>query len=298
MQNVSVVRKAVGRSLSLFMMLAICMMMLGSTSAFALSSGSGKVDAKAGTMTITIPSQDTEGATKFADSLKGVTPLEVKPGQEFKSSNAGAIATITGNTVTFNYSDFEKATSRSQKAAMAGFVNALQSSGISDQSQQALVDQMQASSPDVSRLLIPLVMDSTSADLYTAMKWLAPILPFVRIIFGVGAILISLFLIGSTILDIIYIGLPFFRERMTSGKDGGGGGGKPGMITMDAYSVVQEVESSIGGNGGYKNAYLLYFKRRVFTYVLVGFCLLYLVVGELGGLIGWIMQIGTGILPA
>lgn len=300
MHNGTTVRKAAKRTSFMLMLLMVCVMMMGAGSAFA-SGGlgtTGTTNVADGTTTIVVPSQDSTALSELGSTLKtatGALTLEAKPKQQLKSTE---LLTISNNGVVFNYADFEKSTNRSQKSTMKAFVTALQDSTVSEQTQQSIIDQMQATSPDVARLLIPMVMDSTSADLYTAMKWLAPILPFVRILFGVGAILISLFLVGSTILDIIYIGLPFFRERISSGKDGGGGGGKPGMITMDAYSVVQEVESSIGGNGGYKNAYLLYFKRRAFSYILIGFCLLYLVVGELGGLIGWIMQIGTGVLPA
>lgn len=199
----------------------------------------------------------------------------------------------------FNATFFEKATNDSRKTALKQFVENLQLSGMTEQSQQRVFDQMQAGNKEINRVLIPMVMDSSSADLYGAMRVVAPFLPFVRVVFGIGAILITLFLVGSTILDLVFIGLPIARESMSKGKDGASGG-KPGFISTDAQSVINETESNVGssGGGGYKNAYILYFKRRALTYIVLAFCLLYLVVGELGGLIAWLMSLGDGVVAA
>src|SRR5690606_7399930 len=133
------------------------------------------------------------------------------------------------------------------------------------------------------------------ADLYTAMKWIAPLLPIVRVIFGIGALLITLLLIGTTIVDMAFIGLPIAREQLQTRQDEKGGGKIP-FVSSDAVSVVRDVESSLESSRSYKNVYLLYFKRRVLTYIILSICLLYLVVGELGGLIAWLLKLGSGVV--
>lgn len=208
---------------------------------------------------------------------------------------SGTLLSINGNVLTFNEEVYAEATEKSKKKAMKAFVSSLQESGVSDQGQQDVIDKMSANSPDVKRMLIPLVMDSTSADLYTAMKWVNPVLPIVRLVFGIGAIVVSLMLIGSTILDLVFIGIPWARENMNNKADQKGGDKVP-FVSADAISVIKESESALDSSGGYKNAYLMYFKRRVLTYIIISICLLYLVVGELGGLIAWLMGLGDGVV--
>lgn len=194
----------------------------------------------------------------------------------------------------FRLGNFQSATDGSRLRALEIFVSTLQESRVSAQTQQNIIDTMSAMDRDVSFLLIPIVMESTKADVYTAMKWVSPLLGIIRVIFGLGAIVISVFLIASTILDLVFIGLPFARERILD-RSQEKGKTKPLFITTDAMSVIQEVESSLNSSGSYKNAYLLYFKRRFVTYIILSICLLYLVLGELSGFISWLLKLGSGV---
>jgi hypothetical protein len=200
-----------------------------------------------------------------------------------------------GTVMRFSKNAFDHATESSKKRAMSIFIKGLQDSQVAPQTQQTLIDKLNGTSSNVSRMLIPLVMDTTSADIYTAMKWVKPILPIVRIAFGVGAIVVTLLLIASTIADLCFIGLPIARENIQSKGDQSKGGKIP-FISADAMSVVKESEAALDSSGGYKNAYLMYFKRRVLTYIILSICLLYLVVGELGGLISWLLSLGSGVV--
>lgn len=220
-------------------------------------------------------------------TLKPTTPVDIGTGNK-------TLISYSNNTLTFNTQAFEYATEDTKKQAMDAFVRALQNSSVTPQGQQAVIDTLSNSNRDVSRMLIPLVMDSTSADIYTAMKWVNPILPVIRVIFGIGTIIISITLIASTIVDLCFIGLPVMRESMQSKADGKGG--KVPFVSADAVAVVKEVESSLDSSGGYKNAYVIYFKRRVLTYIILSICILYLVVGELGGLIAWLLSLGDGVV--
>lgn len=190
---------------------------------------------------------------------------------------------------------FQAATSESRYKALQTFVSALQESRVSPQTQQNIMDTMTSMNHDVSEMLIPIVMETTTADVYTAMRWVAPILPILRVILGVGAIVITILLVGVTIIDLVYIGLPIARESMTDRSEKKGKR-KPSFVSDDAFVVVREVEASLETTNSYKNAYLLYFKKRLLTYFILSICLLYLVAGELGGLIAWLLSLGKGVV--
>ena len=263
------------------------------------SAGSSKQSTKASDGTGQVPLVLPTGDQAILQKVIGLQSAELTIDPQKAGGKTGTEKLFSGSN--FNASGFEKATSDSREIALKQFVDNIQVSGMSDQSQQRVFDQMQSSNKEINRVLVPMVMDSTSADLYSAMRVVAPFLPAVRIAFGVGAILITLLLVGSTIVDLVFIGLPVAREAMSKGKDGGGGGSKPSFVTADAQSVINETESNVGSSGGgngYKNAYILYFKRRAITYIVLAFILLYLVVGELGGLISWLMSLGDGIVAA
>lgn len=282
------------RKVTVTMLLTLLLpMVLGAITAFADATKVG----------VSLTKQDGTAMSKVFDNANGklgidnsgVLKVTLQPTAPENGGTEQTLLSYDSNKVTFNQTNFDNATPDSRKKVMSAYVQALQESAVSKQGQQSVIDGLSASSKDVSTMLIPMVMDSTSADLYTAMKWVNPILPIVRVIFGVGAICISIFLIGSTIVDLCFIGLPIAREALQNKGDQKGSGKVP-FVSADAMSVIKESESSLDSSGGYKNAYLIYFKRRVLTYIIIAVCLLYLIVGELGGLISWLLSLGSGIV--
>ena len=200
--------------------------------------------------------------------------------------------TSTGTAV-INIDSFKYSTDSSRRMALQNYVEDLQASGMSEQGQQAIINSMQDGNSQIKAQLIPILMSSTSADIYTAMKWAEPFMPIVRILLGFGAIIVTILLVLSTVFDLVFIGLPLARESVMNNDNGKG---KPSFISADAYSVIKETESSTDSSGGYKNAYIVYFKRRAITYVILSVCLLYLVAGEMSVLISWLMGLAEGIV--
>lgn len=241
---------------------------------------------------IDIPPADRDNFNKAYKNMQDDSKFKLLPKAGTEGSEKEIIS-FEGSTVYFEKDAFKDATDKSRKDALTVVVDNLQDSGVDEQTQQNIFDQMGAINKDVSALLIPMIFDKTNADIFTAYKWLAPSLVVVRIIFGVGAIAIVFVLIASTIMDLAYIGLPMMREL---GNKEGGGESKPFGVSYDAISTVKETESSLGSSGKYKNAYVTYFGRRATTYIVLAISLLYLVVGELGGLIGKLMSLGSGIV--
>jgi hypothetical protein len=287
------------RKFSISVLFVMCMMMvLGVTSVFAAydattqkSISLTETDIK-GMDVLFSDKAETEGFMK-TDNKKLELEFKANSGNT-NTGHAADIVTYGDKKLYFNQKNFTDATEKSKKEALGNFVRGLQKSTVSDQTQQKIFDDMSAADDNVSRMLIPLVMDSTTADLYTAMKWVSPFLPIVRLVFGIGAFCIFLFLMGSTIVDLAFIGLPIARESLQN--KGEQKGGKIPFVSSDAMSVIKETESALDSSGGYKNAYLIYFKRRALTYIILSVCVLYLVVGELGGLIGWLLSLGSGVV--
>jgi hypothetical protein len=118
-------------------------------------------------------------------------------------------------------------------------------------------------------------------------------MPIFRVGLGIGAIVIMLALMLSTVVDLVYIGIPIFQEKVNESSDKNHGKRK-WFISHDATSVVKETGSD---TGAYQNPYLLYFKRRVFTWIILSICILYLVMGELGQVVAWLLHLGSGVLP-
>ncbi len=197
----------------------------------------------------------------------------------------------SNNKFEFYQDAFKKSNQKQAKNALKAFINELKDSSLTLDTQQDIMTQIQESDSDVAAIMIPMIFDESKADLFTAYKWLYPLLSILRVVFGIGSILIILLLFGSTIMDLVYIGLPVWRESQAEKS----GSKNPFGVSYEAMKTVKEVEKNMG-EGSYQNAYVLYFKRRALTYVVLAICLLYLIVGEIGGLVTWVLNLAGGIV--
>lgn len=243
-----------------------------------------------GKVPITIPQSDQKAMEDVAKKVgEKQEKLQAKNPSDSDGLN-GTLFDVSKEKITFDSNSFGRASEKSAKQNMKVFTDALKESQVSTETQQYIFDAITGNSPDASVILIPMLMDSTKADIYSAMRIVDPFLGFMRVVFGIGAIVIVLLLATSTIVDLCYIGLP-----MTRGEDDGKS--KIPFVSVDAESVVKEVASSVGGGDGkYKNPYIMYFKRRALTYIILAICLLYLVAGELGGVISWFLNLASGLV--
>lgn len=256
-------------------------------------------DASAMTGVITQTAQNLNGSvTTYVPVVPDPQKLQVSGGVQ-PAKDTELLYMGASNTLEFNVTAWQDATSQSQTAALTDFIKAMQQSSVSQQGQQDVINQMEAQDNSIQQMLIPIIMQGTSANLYTAMRVVAPFLPAVNLILGIGAFAIMLFLMLSTVVDLSFIGLPIFRESINRRSDDRNGGGtRIPFVSHDAVSVVNETELDVGSAGGYKNVYLLYFKRRVITYIILSICILYLVVGELGGVVAWLLHMVNGTLAS
>lgn len=242
---------------------------------------------------VTVQGKD---VTKLAN-LVNSGPMQEKygfdPSGKFKCTGAdGTMIEIieidtAGKNIIFYEDNFESADVGDRKKALDNFVDACNEADISDTTAQNINEKFTEANATVGSSMMGLLLDNVGADLFTAMKWISPMLKFLRVLIGVGCIVIILLLVFSTVMDCVYIGLPMWREHAE--KDGVQ---KPFGVSMEAISTVKEVEGDTGGK--YKNPYVVYIRRRATTYFVLALCILYLIAGELSGLIAGLLSMVEG----
>lgn len=203
------------------------------------------------------------------------------------------LLTIKEGTITVNPPAFKNCKDSDVSKAMKLFVDGLTNSGGNPDTIQQIMRDIQDTDTSVSAVMLPLIFQSTKGDMYQAYKITSPFLNILSIVLGVGAVILILLLLFSTVMDLAYIGLPVWREAQ-QGKDGGKK--HPFGVSYEALTTVTEVEKGLGGgDGSYRNAYILYFRRRALTYIILAICIMYLICGGLSGIIGFVLSLVSGI---
>lgn len=200
---------------------------------------------------------------------------------------------IQKGSITVYPSAFKSCKDSDVSKAMKLFVDGLTNSGGNPDTIQQIMRDIQDTDTSVSAVMLPLIFQSTKGDMYQAYKITSPFLNILSIVLGVGAVILILLLLFSTVMDLAYIGLPVWREAQ-QGKDGGKK--HPFGVSYEALTTVTEVEKGLGGgDGSYRNAYILYFRRRALTYIILAICIMYLICGGLSGIIGFVLSLVSGI---
>lgn len=204
---------------------------------------------------------------------------------------------VSGNTITFNADEFERMEADEQKRAMSDLSEWLSDAQMTNESKQAIQEEVRKSSSKAGNMMIPVIFEGTQADLLSAYKIFQPFQGPLGIVLGIGVIVITVLLMASTVMDLVYIGVPVARNYLTvkTEERTGNSMNKPWGITNDAFSAINETEATLqGGDGKYKNAYTIYFKRRAFTYIILAICILYLLSGQIVGIISWLLNLVSG----
>ena len=208
----------------------------------------------------------------------------------------GVFYTIIGEnensfTVSFDNETFAEMTQDEQKKATQEMVATYSSWGLSTDATSKFSSAItNAKELPYSNADAVAALFNQGADINGAMAWFAPFQGAVGLVLGVLVVLLMVLLIASTVLDLVYIGLPTARMAMTS-KASDKGQETPFGISSDALRIVNEKEQ--GSDGG--NVYLKYFKSRILTYIILAVCILYLVSGQIGTLIGGLLDMVSGI---
>ena len=177
---------------------------------------------------------------------------------------------------------------------MKTFVDCLDATPASDDAVKEFMQTFEDTDRSVSSVMLPMVFRETKANIYEAYKIVEPFLDVLNIVLGVGCVALILLLMFSTVMDLAYIGLPVWREAQEAKN---GAKKHPFGVSYEALRTVEETEKNLGGGDGeYKNAYLLYFKRRALTYIILAICIMYLICGGLSGIIAFVLSLTGGIV--
>lgn len=153
--------------------------------------------------------------------------------------------------------------------------------------------------------LIESLMAETKPDFASANRIYQPMSGVVGTILGVISILMMA-LLGITMAnDLAYIVIPMYQLFLDGDGEGGAGGQNGGkgiakIVSQEARNAVKAAGND-GGSGGQqgssnKLAVSVYFKHRWKSLVVLGLCLLYLVQGQIWGLVSWIINLVSGFV--
>lgn len=232
------------------------------------------------------------GSMMNSNSENGVDAFDVTV-----DGQTSHLFSVENNIFTINSAVWNKLDNAKKVEYMGDFVDKMaEIDGIDENALNEFMTDIQESDNSVGTIMLPLIFKSTRADLYGAYKAVKPFLDIFSWILGIGAVALIIILLGSTVLDLAYIGLPVWREAQ-AGKEGGNGK-HPFGVSYEALRTVNEIEQGFGGSGGgeYKNGYLLYLKRRALTYIILAVCIMYLICGGLSGVIAWVLSLTTGLV--
>lgn len=247
----------------------------------------------------------------FAGNSTGDPDEELKDGVQKEFSNSGGYGDKTyeksgggyyaGSSIFDENNDideekFNELTSDAQTEFVEDFAGACNnvndgSENVTDETVDNWWKQLQKKKGMGSKFLSEVLSD-TKPDFVTAKKWYKPFSGPIGTLLAFGSI-IALALIGLVMVaDILYITIPPIRLFV---DDSGQEGKLPisKIFSHAAISAVRTVED--GGDGKNKHALGIYFKSRVIELIILGICLLYLVQGEIYKVVGWVLDLLSGI---
>lgn len=241
-----------------------------------IKSAMGKANARAGQTNDQAYAKEDGGASALVVEIEGLE-------YEFM--------TILGDTVYVDKKVWKDAGNATIADVYQEFVDALIEVEADPDAVQSFMDSFGAADSSLGTTMLLITFNAVQPDLYKAYKIMEPFLNILNVVLGIGCVVLILILMGSTVMDLAYIGLPVWREAQDSkGKK------NPFGVSYEALRTVQEVEKGLGGGDGeYRNAYMLYFKRRALTYIILALCIMYLICGGLTGIIGFVLSLVGGI---
>lgn len=196
--------------------------------------------------------------------------------------------------MSFNYETFGGLDVSEQKDIIKRLMRAFDRSDcrISPKGQQLIYDEIQANSSSAVQSALIIAFDD-GADLFSALQIIKPFSGIIGVILGCLALFLIAALFASTVLDFIYLGVPGFQSYCTE-KGAESGKSKPSWISYDAYWAMHESGQAMAA-GKYRSLWWIYLKHRSTTYIVFFVSLLYLIFGQLGALIGKIMDLFGGL---
>ena len=213
-----------------------------------------------------------------------------------KSFGIYRLSKADGNKLVISYDTtaFADLSDKEQSKATSEMLQTVAAWQLDSKSVTKLADELEKSSNIVfTKADAVAILFNNGADIMSALTWFMPFQGGFSTVLGVGVIIVICLLLASTVLDLVYIGLPTARMAMNANAES-----KdkeiPFGISTDALRIVQQqTQTGDGKNQG--SPYLQYFKKRFLTYIILAVCILYLLSGQIGGLISGLLNLASGI---
>lgn len=213
-----------------------------------------------------------------------------------KSFGVYQLATASGNKLEIKYdmTAFADLSDKEQSKATSEMLQTVAAWQLDSKSVTKIAEELEKSSNIVfTKADAVAILFNNGADIMSALTWFMPFQGGFSTVLGVGVIIVICLLLLSTVLDLVYIGLPTARMAMNANAESKDKE-VPFGISTDALRIVQQqTQTGDGKNQG--SPYLQYFKKRFLTYIILAVCILYLLSGQIGGLISGLLNLASGI---
>lgn len=220
------------------------------------------------------------------------------------------IAIVEDGVFKIDKNAFSKVKQKSVSKAFHFFIKGLEGAETPENSEYIadFVNDLQNVDNDLAQVILVSIYSEFKGDMYQAYVITSPFMGIVETVMGIGAVLIIMFLLFSTVIDLAYLGLPIstsFKSEYRNVAEKGKPEDKhlfisqtstPALVSYDALSV--EYDYYKYSNEGYYNLYFEYLKRRSLSYIVLAICITYLICGGLSGIISFVLNLVSGITGA
>lgn len=240
---------------------------------------------------VNVSAGDASSATsgKIPETCKSVNSILVdsQSWQEdfltVRFDSASKSCTIDVNMIAYN-----KLGTEPKQNAMQVALDGIYNSDISRTAKNKIYNELCALDETTAALVRELSSD-VRADFWKAYSFLKPFNGTVGWLLGVISLLMFMLLGLTMVWDIAYITLPIFQSVLNDeAKD------KARGVSYEAYHAVKEQHSKAGTE--YVSPIVIYMKSKTVQFIAIFICLLYLVSGQLYGLLGDLMDLFNGFL--
>lgn len=182
---------------------------------------------------------------------------------------------------------YENWSAEEKQLVMEYALNGIKDSGISKINRTKLYNFVSDSDETTSNMVRQL-STSVKGDFASAYASFKPFSGVVGWVLGIFTLFIFGALGLTLVIDIAYLVIPIVQEVLSKSKPSE----KPMWVSTEAWTAVKEAEKG----EAVKTPMGVYFKLKTKQFLALGICLLYLVSGQIFGLIANIMDLFSGLL--
>lgn len=191
-------------------------------------------------------------------------------------------------TLTINMRQYKKLNNQLQQDTMQVTLDGIYNSDISRTLKNKIYNEISALDATTAALVRQLSNDVT-ADFAGAYSWFKPFSGVIGWFLGVAALAMFAVLGVTMVIDIAFITLPIVQLALTKEKEN-----KATFVSHEAFHAVKEQQSKAGTE--YVSPMAVYLRSKTGQFIALFICLLYLVSGELYGLLASLIDYFRGVL--